>query len=76
MSKFGKELSDGFKGFRDALQSNNGVVPAEFMCRSVALNLDPSPYSPERVKETRAVLSASRAVFAQFIGISTKCVQS
>jgi len=76
MTGFGKELLEGLEEFRDALKANDGTIPPEFTCRRVVLNLAPEPFPPDRVKETRRLLSASQAIFAQFLGVSTSCLQS
>ena len=63
------------QGFKEALQSG-AVDGNRFTCRTIELDLKPQPYNPEAVKKTRKLLGASQAVFARFLGVSTKTVQA
>src|SRR5205823_1407155 len=63
------------RGFKEALQSG-AVDDKRFTCRTIELDLKPQPYSPGAVKKTRKLLGASQAVFARFLGVSTKTVQA
>ena len=67
-------IVQGLERFADALESGEDIT-TRFTCRKVVLNLEPTPYGPELVKETRAKLGVSQALFAQFLGISTSAVQ-
>jgi DNA-binding transcriptional regulator YiaG len=40
----------------------------------MSLELNPKTYTPDMVKETRRLLSASQLVFARFLGVSVKTV--
>lgn len=61
--------------FAEALESRKPIKD-EFNCRRIVLKLRPKPYSPEMVKDTRAKLGASQAVFALYLGVSPKTVQA
>jgi putative transcriptional regulator len=73
--KLGKVISDRLNEFADALESG-ADVRAKFTCRRVVLNLEPQPYDPRLVKNTRAILSVSQGIFAQFLGVSIDTVQA
>jgi len=70
----GSKIVRRLKDFSDALEESTDI-PERFTCRSIRLNLKPQPYGPELVKETRALLGASQAIFAEFLGISTSTLQ-
>ncbi len=65
----------GLESFADALESGEDLTK-RFTCRKVVLNLEPTPYTPELVKETREVLGLSQALFAQFLGVSAGTIQA
>jgi putative transcriptional regulator len=46
-----------------------------FTCRTVRLQLQSRSYTPSLVRQTRRVLQASQAIFAQFLGVSLSTVQ-
>jgi putative transcriptional regulator len=69
------KLIRGLENFADALESGDDLAE-RFTCRKVVLNLEPTPYTPELVKETRAALGLSQALFAQFLGVSTGTIQA
>jgi putative transcriptional regulator len=71
----GQTIADRLNEFADTLASGEEVC-AKFTCRKVVLKLEPKAYSPALVKKTRAVLSVSQGIFAQFIGVSVDTVQS
>jgi putative transcriptional regulator len=71
----GQTIADRLGEFADALESGENVT-SRFTCRQVVLDLVPQTYKPERVKETRKLLSVSQSIFAQFIGVSVDTVQS
>jgi putative transcriptional regulator len=71
----GRIVGDRLTEFADALETG-GDVCAKFTCRKVVLNLAPQTYHPALVKKTRAVLSVSQGIFAQFLGVSVDAVQS
>ena len=72
----GELVADGFEEFAKEIKANNHAVPKKFTCHEVALDLHPTEYSPGLVKKTRAVLNASQAVFAQFLGVSPQTVRA
>jgi putative transcriptional regulator len=74
MSSVGGELVRRLKRFTDALKDTDDVSQ-RFTCRTVKLNLRPVPYDSARVKKTRHKLSASQAIFAQFLGVSLGAVR-
>ncbi|MCA9285412.1 MAG: helix-turn-helix domain-containing protein [Phycisphaerales bacterium] len=59
---------------REALKKRE-PLERKFTMRTVDLEIEPSEYSSERVRETRERLNASQAVFAALLGVSTKTVQ-
>jgi putative transcriptional regulator len=70
----GARIASRLKNFVDAVE--NGQDPAvRFTCRTVRLNLRPQEYNSARVRSTRALLGASQAIFAQFLGVSPSAVQ-
>jgi putative transcriptional regulator len=52
------------------------TISEKYTCRRVVLNLKPTVYTPEKIKATRGILSASQAMFAQLLGVKVKTVQS
>ena len=61
------------KELAEALQSG-ARLSDQFTCRKVVLDLPATPYDAKLVKETRRLLGASQAVFAQLLGVSVKTV--
>jgi putative transcriptional regulator len=61
--------------FTEALE-NGEVISKRFTCRTVELDLKPTPYSPQMVKKARSLLGVSQALFALFLGVSVKTVRS
>jgi putative transcriptional regulator len=72
----GELVAEGFEEFAKEVKTKKHAVPTKFTCHKVALNLQPTEYSPELVKKTRTVLGASQVVFAQFIGVSPQAVRA
>jgi DNA-binding transcriptional regulator YiaG len=70
----GKELVRRLGRFVDALESTNDLN-VRFTCRTVTLNLQPKAYGADDVQNVRAMLSASQAIFAQFLGVSRGAVR-
>ena len=70
-----EKIIRGLEAFADALQ-NGEELTERFTCRTVVLNLETTSYTPELVKETRAVLGLSQALFARFLGVSTGTIQA
>jgi len=73
--KLGKLIADRLNEFADAVEAGEDVC-AKFTCRKVVLNLLPQPYDPKLVKQTRALLSVSQNIFAQFLGVAPATVQA
>lgn len=71
----GDEVVKRLGNFAEALKSKQ-VISEQFTCRRVVLNLNPTPYDPKLVRETRSILGASQAMFARFLGVKRKTVQS
>ncbi len=70
-----EKIAQGLEEFADALESGEDVTQ-RFNCHKVVLELVPTPYTPELVRETRRELNASQAVFARFLGVSVNTVRS
>jgi putative transcriptional regulator len=70
----GNKISSRLKGFVEAIEQGEDVAQ-RFSCRTVRLSFQPQEYSPELVKQTRSLLGASQAIFAQFLGVSPSAVQ-
>ncbi|MEX0866391.1 MAG: hypothetical protein WD030_03465 [Pirellulales bacterium] len=68
-------LVKSLENFADALESGEDLAE-RFTCRKVLLKLPPTPYGPADVRETRQILGASQAIFAQFLGVSPRTVQA
>ncbi|MCA9116911.1 MAG: helix-turn-helix domain-containing protein [Planctomycetaceae bacterium] len=66
----------GLQAFAEALKEDRESIPKKFNSRNMSLNLEAQAYSPQRVREARAALGASQAVFALFLGVSVKTVQA
>jgi putative transcriptional regulator len=73
---FGEVLVSGFREFADALEENPRSISKKFTCHRIRLNLRPTNYNAKLVKTTRAVLGASQAIFAQFLGVSVQTVRA
>ena len=71
----GKVIGERLTEFAEALE-NGESLSAKFTCRKVVLDLLPMSYDPALVKKTRAILSVSQSIFAQFIGVSIDTVQA
>jgi putative transcriptional regulator len=70
----GHEIVTRVRDFAEALKGDK-PISERFTCRRVVLDLHPTPYDPDLVRETRKVLGASQAMFACFLGVKTKTVQ-
>ena len=70
-----KRIIQGLESFADALESGEDVA-VRFTCRKIVLNLEPTPYTPALVRDARAKLGMSQALFAQFLGVSASAVQA
>lgn len=71
----GRRIVSRMTEFADALEAD-GELFLKFTCRKIVLKLEPADYNPVLVKRTRAILRASQALFAKFIGVSVGAVQS
>lgn len=73
-ASIGSAIVGRLQGFVEAVEA--GADPSQrFTARTIRLNLEPQHYTPEQVKETRTLLGASQAIFAQFLGMSTSAIQ-
>jgi putative transcriptional regulator len=68
-------IIEGLQDFVETLEKKQ-PISQKFTCRVVELDLHPTAYDPEQVKETRLLLQASQAVFARFLGVSVKTVRA
>ncbi|MEM1062928.1 MAG: hypothetical protein AAF532_02885 [Planctomycetota bacterium] len=75
-SDLGNEIVEALREFRDDLRSNGGNVSAKYTCRKIILDLQPTVQTPDDVRDVRAVLDVSQAVFAEFLGVDVKTVQA
>lgn len=71
----GSRIVERLQGFTEALESTD-AISEQFTCRKIVLNLSPTCYSPGLVRETRKLLNASQAIFAQFLGVSPQTVRA
>lgn len=72
----GRLPAEGFEELTSEIKTNKKKVSEKFTCHKLALDLNPQPYSPELVKKTRKILTASQALFAQFLGVSPQTVRA
>jgi putative transcriptional regulator len=70
-----ERMKSRLQEFAEALESG-GDISDQYTCRKVVLNLQPTPYNPELVKQTRALLGLSQHLFAKFLGVSLNTVQA
>jgi len=70
----GSKIVSRLKEFVEAAENGEDMLQ-RFTCRTIRLQLEPQEHSPELVKSTRETLGASQAIFAQFLGVSTRAVQ-
>ncbi len=76
MSKtVGEQIIEGLQEFGEALK-NRETLSKQLNCRKIVLDLNPAPYDPKSVKETRELLNVSQAVFASFLGVSANTVRA
>jgi putative transcriptional regulator len=73
-ASIGGELVRRLERFTKTLE-NTTDIHKRFTCKTIKLNLKPHEYPPELVKETRELLHASQAIFAQFLGVSLSAVR-
>ena len=72
----GQRLVSGLTEFANDLQSDRDSIRDKYTCHRVRLNLQPSAYTPEKIRETRRLLNLSQSIFAEFLGVSVKTVQA
>ncbi len=73
----GEKIVRSLKNFVETIEASDSTdeVLQRFTCRTIRLQLEPREYSPELVKKTREILGTSQALFAQFLGVSSRAVQ-
>lgn len=71
----GSTIIGRLEDFNESLRRGDDVC-AKYTTRKVQLNLEPMPYKAETVKETRQLMRMSQPVFARFLGVSVKTLQS
>lgn len=74
-TSLGKKIIDRLSEFTETLERGEHATE-KFTCRKVVLDLEPTPYDPKLVQKTRAILGASQAIFAKFLGVSVDTVQA
>jgi putative transcriptional regulator len=70
----GNEMVERLQRFCEKLEGTTDLT-TQFTSRTLKLNLGPEDYDSSRVKETRRLLRASQAIFAQFLGVSISAVR-
>lgn len=70
----GQRVLKRLRNFAETLETTDKITD-KYTCRTIKLNLRPQPYTADQVRETRDLLHASQAVFAQFLGVSVRTVQ-
>jgi putative transcriptional regulator len=68
-------IKERLEKFTDALESGESIED-KFTCRKVEFRLEPQPYDPSMIKQTRKLLRASQGIFAIFLGTSVKTIQA
>ena len=71
----GARIIEGLQELVSVLEKGE-PLEKHFTCRRIRLDLEPTQYDGRRVKETRALLGASQAVFARFLGVSVKTIRA
>ncbi len=71
----GTRIIRGLQELADALK-NREPLAEKFTFRRMELDLPPTAYDAAAVKSTRDLLGVSQAVFAKFLGVSTRTVRS
>jgi putative transcriptional regulator len=72
----GRLIAEGLQELADELKHDKQKVATKFTRHKVALNLVPTEYRAETVKQTRKSLECSQAIFAQFLGVSISTVRN
>jgi putative transcriptional regulator len=68
------QIIEGLTEFAEALERGE-PLDSRFTVRTVELPPEPTHYTPKQIRATRDRLSASQAVFASLVGVSTTLVQ-
>lgn len=71
----GELIAEGLEEFANVVEADPSSAVQKFTCHKISLDLNPTPYEPRKVKETRQLLGASQAIFAQFLGVSVSAVR-
>ena len=72
----GELIAAGLEDFAKELQDDKAGATKKFTRHKMTLNITPTTYDPEMVRNTRRLLRASQAVFAQFLGVSIQAVRA
>jgi putative transcriptional regulator len=72
----GRLIAEGLQEIAEGLRNDRKNFASRFTCHKVALDLAPTEYSADTVRETRSKLDCSQAIFAQFIGVSIGAVRN
>ena len=75
MSRLGKELIGGLRELSESLQGQERLSD-KFTCHTIVLDLQPTQYDAASVQKVRKLLGASQSIFARFLGVTVKTVQS
>jgi putative transcriptional regulator len=75
LDSVGAQIIERLTDFADVLEKSTDISQ-RFRLRRVQLDLQPAHYDRKSIKKVRAVLGASQAVFARFLGVSVKTVQA
>lgn len=70
----GQRILTRLGDFAETLKTTD-KISEKYTCRTIKLNMEPEPYTPEAIRETRKVLNASQRIFAEFLGVSVRAVQ-
>lgn len=70
-----RDLVEGLEGFLEDLKSGK-PLGKKYTCRRVVLDVQPAPFTGERVRAVRMLLNASQPFFAQFLGVSVKTLRA
>lgn len=71
----GDKIISRLEGFTTALKQGE-KLEGRFNSRTVELDLEPRSYGSEEVKSVRKILGVSQSIFAKFLGVKVKTVQS
>ena len=75
MSRLGKKIIKGLRDFNTSLKRGE-KSENKFTWRRVVLDVQTAKYNGPLVKKTRGLLGASQFMFARFLAVSVKTVQS